>query len=155
MKRYLLIIWENLFLKTFDYKGKSNREEFIICNVFWWIFLGISVLICISISDAADSDFVEVLSLIPVFVLILIRIIPFTSLRVRRLHDIGESGSKLIFIYLVALIAPIGLGFIWLMSHMYEKTLVTDEIINVDPLTNVPPPINEITGNIETEEVEL
>ena len=67
-------------------------------------------------------DFLGVIGGILVAIALYLRLIPFTSLRVRRLHDIGESGSKLIIIYIVVLIAPFGLGFIWMLSYMYEKS---------------------------------
>ena len=67
-------------------------------------------------------DFLEVIGGILGAIALYLQLIPFTSLRVRRLHDIGDRGSKLIIIYLVVLIAPLGLGFIWMWSHMYEKS---------------------------------
>ena len=158
MKRYLYIVWENIVLKTFNYKGKSNREEFIVCNIFWWIFLGLSALIGTS-NLARESEFVEAIGTIILAVIIYLRVIPFTSLRVRRLHDIGETGSKLIILYIVAFIAPVGLGFIWLASHMYEKTLVTDSAGKIESLEPTEAIDTHSTTNaindLEIEDVEL
>lgn len=120
MKRYLQIVWNNLFLKTFDYKGRTNRSDYITCTVFWWILFLLSIP-CFVLTDFG-YDFLEVIGGIFGAIALYLQLIPFTSLRVRRLHDIGERGSKLIIIYLVLLIAPLGLGFIWMWSHMYEKS---------------------------------
>lgn len=120
MKRYFQIVWDNLFLKTFDYKGRTNCSDYITCTIFWWILF----LLCIPCFVLMDFgyDFLEVIGGILGAIALYLQLIPFTSLRVRRLHDIGDRGSKLIIIYLVVLIAPLGLGFIWMWSHMYEKS---------------------------------
>ena len=114
MKRYWQIIWDNLFVKTFNYKEKTSRKEFIICNIFWWICFLIPFSLCCIEEDIC-------IIFIPHFILLIyLRIIPFQALRVRRLHDIGEAGSRLIWIYLITLPLPF-FGLIWLVWHMYDS----------------------------------
>lgn len=152
MKEYLNILWQNLFVKTFDYKGRTNRREFIICNIFWCLLFTIAAIV--GTSDAhRNSDSIKIVNSIYLGLLIYLRAIPFIALRVRRLHDIGEKGTKLILLFIVAFIAPIGLGFIWLMAHMYDKSVDTTHQIN----TRDPEPLQTDSKNsdIEVEDVEL
>ena len=74
------------FTRAFDYKGKSNRKEFLI-PVLAFLILIISLCFLEEVLDV-DDDIVEPLLLIAVVVFIL----PFVSLCSRRLHDTLHSG---------------------------------------------------------------
>lgn len=152
MKRYLQIVWENLFLKTFDFKGRTNCSAYITCTIFWWILFLLSIP-CFALMDFG-YDFLGIIAGVLSAIALYLQLIPFTSLRVRRLHDIGERGSKLIIIYLVVLIAPFGLGFIWMWSHMYEKS-AADFSQQIDTQVNKCSQSDCGNGSIEVEDVEL
>lgn len=152
MKRYLQIVWENLFLKTFDFKGRTNCSAYITCTIFWWIIFLLSIP-CFVLMDFG-YDFLGIIAGVLSAIALYLQLIPFTSLRVRRLHDIGERGSKLIIIYLVVLIAPLGLGFIWMWSHMYEKS-AADFSQRIDIPVNEGSQSDCNNGAVEVEDVEL
>ena len=96
MKLYLQIVWENLFLKTFDFKGRTNCSAYITCTIFWWIIFLLSIP-CFALMDFG-YDFLGIIAGVLSAIALYLQLIPFTSLRVRRLHDIGERGSKLILL---------------------------------------------------------
>lgn len=74
------------FTKSFDYKGKSNRKEFLIPVL---TFLALIILLCFLEEGLdVDDDIIEPILLISFVVFIL----PFVSLCVRRLRDTLHSG---------------------------------------------------------------
>ena len=74
------------FTRAFDYKGKSNRKEFLIPVL---TFLALIISLCFLEEGLdVDDDIVEPLLLISFVVFIL----PFISLCVRRLRDTLHSG---------------------------------------------------------------
>lgn len=85
------------FTRAFDYKGKSNRKEFLIPVLFfialpflfWFLDEGLDV----------DDDIITPLQLIATFAYL----VPFVSLCVRRLHDTLHSGW-----WTLMLLVPIG-----------------------------------------------
>ncbi|WP_425099918.1 DUF805 domain-containing protein [Tropicibacter sp. S64] len=96
---------ESFVFKAFDFSGRATRAE------FWWAFLGLGLLTCGALAmdvytlislDLAD---IGMSSLITPW-LFLLTFIPYLSLRVRRLHDIGRSGLFL-FLDVVPIIGPI------------------------------------------------
>ena len=96
--------------KFFKFSGRASRKE------YWMFFL--FMMICYAIAIALDMnlglwDEVEAIGLFS-GMLILIFIIPYTSLTCRRLHDINKSGwFQLIFI--IPLIGGVAL-LIWMCS---------------------------------------
>ena len=147
MRRFLQIVWDNLFIKTFDFKGRTNRSDFQTCRSFSGILIFLSILFCVF--GYFEIEFIVIIGVILGFFAFYLQLIPFTSLRVRRLHDIGEPGSTLIMLYIAALIIP-GLGCLWLMSHMDKESLVCDKSESTDN-----PQATSIETNIEIEDVEL
>lgn len=74
------------FTRAFDYKGKSNRKEFLIPGL---TFLALIILLCFLEEGLdVDDDIIEPILLISFVVFIL----PFVSLCVRRLRDTLHSG---------------------------------------------------------------
>ena len=96
--------------KFFKFSGRASRKE------YWMFFL--FMMICYAIAIALDMslglwDEVEAIGLFS-GMLILVFIIPYTSLTCRRLHDINKSGwFQLIFI--IPLIGGVAL-LIWMCS---------------------------------------
>ena len=96
--------------KFFKFSGRASRKE------YWMFFL--FMMICYAIAIALDMslglwDEVEAIGLFS-GMLILVFIIPYTSLTCRRLHDINKSGwFQLIFI--IPFIGGVAL-LIWMCS---------------------------------------
>jgi uncharacterized membrane protein YhaH (DUF805 family) len=145
MKRYIQIIWDNLFLKTFNYKGRTNADEYLICTVFWWI---IFILAFPAIAIESSPEFLKTISAILGMFALYLQIVPFTSLRVRRLHDTGKDGSFLIAIYF--LIFVFGIGFFLMRSTMYDESIADDKTPKIDEEKN-----DEIEEISSIEDVEL
>lgn len=122
MKRYIQIIWDNLVIKTFNYKGRTNADEYLICTVFWWIVF-ILLFPFMIIEDL--PEFLFKIFTIEAVLLLYLQIVPFTSLRVRRLHDVGKSGYFLIALYFLILV--FGIGFFLMRSTMYDESIAAEE----------------------------
>ena len=144
MRQRLQIVWDNLFRKTFDFKGRTNCSDFQTCRRFCVILIALSVLCCSM--GYFEIYFIVVIGVILGIFTLYLQLIPFTSLRVRRLHDIGEPGSKLIILYIVAFIIPVW-GAHWIMSLMDEESSVHEGTDN--------PQSACIEREIEVEDVEL
>jgi len=107
--------------KYFDFKGRATRSEFWIFVIFYWLFLIASILIFYSlelyyislgksliVTDIYDTQIMkeydenfEIAFAIVILLPVIFFIIPYTSLAVRRLHDIGKSGYYAIIIFLL------------------------------------------------------
>ena len=74
-----------LFEKYFDFSGRASRSEFFYFYLFY-LFFGLSVIVLVLLTFGEGLiGFVEIL-------LLALFTIPFCSVAVRRLHDVGESG---------------------------------------------------------------
>ncbi len=123
MSNYLLA-----FKRWKDFQGRSTRKEywmFALTSMFIAITLQIISVSSISIGLLQESDilfglggiFSAVLTIYGVIVLV-----PSLAVTVRRLHDIGSSGSK-IFIALIPVVGPIWL-LVLLTKESAETTIV-------------------------------
>ncbi len=86
------------FVQIFNFSGRATRAE------FWWVFLAFSIFgIAAAVADvmslltlAQTSGQAALLSVNPLTLystfVMLVTIVPFTSLGIRRLHDAGFSG---------------------------------------------------------------
>ena len=94
--------------KYADFKGRSSREEF-------WSFLGLVVIL------QALAGFVGLLfgvgPLLSGIVGALL-IVPQLAVAVRRLHDVGKSGTELIFPCLMFLALPLAFAFRGLLPQI-------------------------------------
>ena len=110
--------------KYFDFKGRASRSEFWILLILYWLLSIAFVLIFISlelyyislgksliVTDIYDTQIMKeyeenfdiaftMVMLLPVIFFI----IPYTSVLVRRLHDIGKTGYYAIIIFLLYLV---------------------------------------------------
>lgn len=84
----------NVFLHTFDYKGKTNREDALVYGYIYSFFMLIACLIDILCHNKY---------LIVTMIYILLLFLPSLSLSIRRLHDAGKSGWWLLLPFLVIL----------------------------------------------------
>ena len=102
------------FTRAFDYKGKSNRKEFLIPFL---AFLALIISLCFleEVLDV-DDDIVEPLLLISFVVFIL----PFVSLCVRRLHDTLHSGWWTLLL-LIPVTGLVFLGYLALARGASEE----------------------------------
>lgn len=108
MKVNFFTAYGMMWKRTFDYKGVSGRKEFWFPFLWQCIFgtltsfmVVVNLLVRIFIPDF------RVITMIPLGLLVaymVICIIPFSSLTVRRLEDAGKSG----WLYLLVLLAGIG-----------------------------------------------
>jgi uncharacterized membrane protein YhaH (DUF805 family) len=91
-----------------NFSGRARRQEYWMYTLFW-------ILTVISISLISDfmEKFIDI-TIAPgiIGVFILATLIPWLGLNVRRLHDIGKSGSYL-FINLIPIV-----GRIWYIVLM-------------------------------------
>ena len=84
----------DIFLHTFDYKGKTSREDALIFGYIHGFFMLVAYLI-----DLHCQNKFHIITMIYVSLLFL----PSLSLAVRRLHDAGKSGWWLLLPIIVML----------------------------------------------------
>ncbi len=102
------------FTIAFDYKGKSNRKEFLIPVL---AFLALIISLCFLEEGLdVDDDIIEPLLLISFVVFIL----PFVSLCVRRLHDTLHSGWWTLLL-LIPVTGLVFLGYLALARGASEE----------------------------------
>ena len=102
------------FTRASDYKGKSNRKEFLIPVL---TFLALIISLCFLEEGLdVDDDIVEPLLLISFVVFIL----PFVSLCVRRLHDTLHSGWWTLLL-LIPVTGLVFLGYLALARGASEE----------------------------------
>ena len=102
------------FTIAFDYKGKSNRKEFLIPVL---TFLALIISLCFLEEGLdVDDDIIEPLLLISFVVFIL----PFVSLCVRRLHDTLHSGWWTLLL-LIPVTGLVFLGYLALARGASEE----------------------------------
>ena len=102
------------FTRAFDYKGKSNRKEFLIPVL---AFLALIISLCFLEEGLdVDDDIIEPLLLISFVVFIL----PFFSLCVRRLHDTLHSGWWTLLL-LIPVTGLVFLGYLALARGASEE----------------------------------
>jgi uncharacterized membrane protein YhaH (DUF805 family) len=106
------------FSKYADFKGKATRSE------FWWFFLfltlvqyGFPLLFIIFIFMGFEINVDGLSILLTVFGLAVF--VPFLSVSVRRLHDVGRSGWWLL-IYLTIIGIPVLIY--WLAKGSYVES---------------------------------
>ena len=102
------------FTRASDYKGKSNRKEFLIPVL---TFLALIISLCFLEEGLdVDDDIIEPLILISFVVFIL----PFVSLCVRRLHDTLHSGWWTLLL-LIPVTGLVFLGYLALARGASEE----------------------------------
>ena len=114
-------IWRNLFVKTFNYRGRTSRKEYFICSIFWWLLFAVDMMLIFGIKDCHAVEFCVRM------VCLYLQVIPFTALRVRRMHDIGKTGWALVWPYAIIVVSSSSLtfllaGYLFLARYMYDKS---------------------------------
>ncbi|TGP45526.1 DUF805 domain-containing protein [bacterium M00.F.Ca.ET.230.01.1.1] len=110
--------WRGLTANYLNVTGRARRKEFWSFCLFWPI--GLAVLVAIGVSFDLSTDDFEGGSGLPIVTLSLVglyavlTILPWISLLVRRLHDVGLTGwlAILCFLPYVGLLAILVFGLI-------------------------------------------
>ena len=98
----------NWYLKVLnhyaDFNGRARRKEYWMFSLFRSIFIIAAMILDNSLEIAMDGTFAGPIY----FVYLLVTFIPTTAVGVRRLHDVGKSGSWLLISFIPFI------GTIWL-----------------------------------------
>lgn len=81
-----IIILANTFKKTFQVKGRSSRKEYIIFSVFFILFNFVNYLAAHVI--LFFKTYTTIIGL-PLFIYYLLILITYSTLTIRRLHDLN------------------------------------------------------------------
>jgi uncharacterized membrane protein YhaH (DUF805 family) len=116
----------SFFSRTFDVNGRSRRSEYawaLIFNVLVAVFIG-WLLVSAGLDDAAlETGHASTGSEVLIWTVILIALalcVPWTTLQIRRFHDMGHTGwlvalfFGLQFVPIIGLIAML-IQFFWLL----------------------------------------
>jgi len=106
----------NVLKQYTDFKGRARRKEYWMFLVFNTIF----AIAALSIDNIVGTTFGSTPYGIIYLLYFLAVLIPGISVAIRRLHDIGKSGS-MIFILLI----PIA-GIIWFLILMVTESQIGD-----------------------------
>jgi len=119
--------WYLKVLKQYaDFNGRARRKEywmFFLFNIIIWVAF---LILSISLSGNDNIETPPVLAIL-LGIYFLGMIIPGLAVTVRRLHDIGKSGSWF-FIYFIPLI-----GGIWLLVLMCTDGTPGPNMYGPDP----------------------
>ena len=98
------------FKRYLEFNGRSRRKEF-------WMFYLFNVITSITLSliDVSFSLQVNGINFLSTL-LVIITVIPWLALSVRRLHDINKSG-----LFLLLYFVPV-IGWIWLFILLIKKS---------------------------------
>ncbi len=124
------------FKRWMDFSGRSRRKEY-------WLFLLFNIILVVSISLIAESLGVRDYANIPLAIYILAVIIPFLSLTIRRLHDIGKSGW-----YILIRLIPL-IGGLWFLALMCTDSQYGDNKYGSNPKQPKRNELDDIGKNID------
>lgn len=85
IKNFVSILLASIFRKGFDFKGRSTKKEYFIFTIFE--FLVFTPLFILE-RKYGKTDLLTIILLI----CLIIYIIPYTALTIRRLHDFNLKG---------------------------------------------------------------
>lgn len=93
----------NFWTRIFDYKGRSTRKEFWIGILQILLIPIIATIIGVAIFgfDIYEDKYLPLIATCSIILLIL----PYISLIIRRMRDIGFTNLGIIFIILIAILA--------------------------------------------------
>ncbi|MBD0824274.1 DUF805 domain-containing protein [Aestuariibaculum marinum] len=133
MNWYLKVVKDNY--ANFD--GRARRKEYWMFNLIHMLIL--FGLIAISLAISISSDAPGFLSLYIIYALA--TFIPGLAVTVRRLHDLGKSGSYF-FIYFIPLVGPFWLLFLLITegergSNNYGPDPKNENIEEIDQIGQV------------------
>ena len=107
MSKYLQI-WKNAYwLRSFDFKGKTNRKEFWQVYFITAIINLVLVIVCSILGNIPNIG-----ALFPflLYLYVFVSLVPGTSISIRRIQDIGKY-PEWILIGLIPLVGPLLLLF--------------------------------------------
>ena len=105
------------YKRYFDFKGRSSRSE------YWWFYLYYNFMFIFSGLAYFENEYVYQLGL----GLIILSTIPYLTVKIRRLHDVNESGLSLL-----AYLIPFG-GY-WLLFQNLKQGTKGNNHYGKDPL---------------------
>jgi uncharacterized membrane protein YhaH (DUF805 family) len=125
--------WTHMWKHIFDYKNRASREEYWI-PLLIHVEIGILVFLCSIVSnvllkntDAEVMGYIITILGDILMIYLIVSIVPWVSLTVRRLHDTGKSG------WWTFLLLAVGIGTIIILffcslqtsvsSFMYKKNM--------------------------------
>ena len=138
IKTSFLGAWGKMWTNTFNYKGVASRSEYWIPVLFQTLIGFISIgLVIISFRVGNIAVLSRIVSLV-LSAYLLISLIPWISLTVRRLRDAGKS------VWWIILVFVIGIGLIIL-----ALICTASSIVSFSPALNEPdivygPPADDI-----------
>ena len=94
------------YKRYFDFKGRSNRSE------YWWFYLYYNSIFILSIWVSLEYPTLAQIG----FILVALTTIPYLTAKVRRLHDVNQSGWSLL-----AYLIPFG-GYWLLFMNLKQGT---------------------------------
>ena len=124
-----------MWRKIFDYKSKASRREYwfpVLFNAAIGVITLVTALLANQFQGETLGNIFLIISWILVIYLI-VSLVPFVSLNVRRLHDTGRSG------WWTWLLLAVGAGTIWLLlmcTAMSSNGPVSSHLNKFNPLYN-------------------
>ena len=94
------------YKRYFDFKGRSNRSE------YWWFYLYYNFIVILSVWASLEYPALAQIG----FILVALTTIPYLTAKVRRLHDVNQSGWSLL-----AYLIPFG-GYWLLFMNLKQGT---------------------------------
>lgn len=141
-KKNPFVCWTEMWKRSFDFKGKSTRREFI-CGLL--INLAVAALLPIVFLVIFYGR--NMFLFLPTALFSVVSLLPLSALTVRRLHDLGKSGKW----------AILALGFLIGLIILLSLCLRPQGLRPFDPADNIvvgvygPPSEYEFEEYTETE----
>ena len=123
-------------MRLFSFKGRAGRLEYFLHNMLDDLIMIVLVVIIITVMEVFGngiiSAIVTVVGIVCIIAVLILGIVSDTAVTVRRLHDLGRSGSD--FWVLLIPIYNIFLG----LTLLFKKGIEFENEYGPDPLVKVP-----------------
>ena len=123
-------------MRLFSFKGRAGRGEYLLHNMLDDLIMVVLVVIIMTVmevfGDGIISAIVTVVGIVCIIAVLILGIVSDTAVTVRRLHDLGRSGSD--FWVLLIPIYNIFLG----LTLLFKKGIEFENEYGPDPLVKVP-----------------
>ena len=119
--------FKSFWKRSFDFKGVSTLKEYWMAYFFNYLvnmalgmifYAGMITQMSVLMEDDPESFITMLVFMIPLFIYMLVSLIPNLSITVRRLHDINKSGF-LFFLSFIPLIGGIAVIILTVMKSNY------------------------------------
>ena len=98
----MFMAFKLFFVRAFDFKGRSSRNEFwlgVLPNAIIMLLL-IGLLLISLLCFSPTINIFSIIMLIVFGIFCLIELVPSISLIFRRMHDIGKSGWNILVLFI-------------------------------------------------------